>query len=193
MRELGRKGGRGRRKPNPERVHQNLREYLRENVEPAEVWAALKLAMEGQNESARVAASRVLLDALHEPHVKEDQGQRQAEAAGAREKLARLLEARASRTSRGRELRDVLYELADEMREEAVAEHPDLVSGEFSVGELTPERWERFLEGLAEVGLVAPRSEVARELLATEVVHERAEQLAQERLKVLKSEHGIPA
>jgi len=43
-----------------------LRVYLRENVAPSDVWAALKLAMEGQNESARVSASKVLMDALSE-------------------------------------------------------------------------------------------------------------------------------
>jgi hypothetical protein len=67
MRALGRKSGEARRRPRPERVEQSLRAYLRETVEPSEVWAALKLAMEGQNESARVAASRVLMDALSEP------------------------------------------------------------------------------------------------------------------------------
>ena len=34
---------------------------------------ALKLAMEGSNESARVQASRVLMDALHEPERAEAQ------------------------------------------------------------------------------------------------------------------------
>jgi hypothetical protein len=59
MRQLGRMSAKARSQPNPERVQPALREYLRDNVEPAEVWAALKLAMEGQNESARVAASKV--------------------------------------------------------------------------------------------------------------------------------------
>jgi hypothetical protein len=176
-RELGRKSGESRRKPNPERVHQNLREYLRANVEPAEVWAALKLAMEGENESARVAASRVLMDALHEPE-QDDQHQRQVEAAAAREKLARLLEMRASAAARAdqRELSDVLDELASTLREEAVAEHPDLI-----VGDVTSEQAARVLQDLEETGLLVPRHRV--ETLA--------EEIAQERLLALKQEHGL--
>ena len=81
MKALGRAGGKARHKPNPERVHEGLRDYLKREVSPAEVWAALKLAMEGQNESARVSASRVLMDALAEPHEERDRSadiQRQA-------------------------------------------------------------------------------------------------------------------
>jgi hypothetical protein len=36
-------------------------------VPPERVWAALEAAMLGSNESARVAASKVLMDALAEP------------------------------------------------------------------------------------------------------------------------------
>jgi hypothetical protein len=67
LRELGKRSGEARRKPNPDRVHEGLRSYLQREVSPSEVWAALKLAMEGQNESARVGASKVLMDALSEP------------------------------------------------------------------------------------------------------------------------------
>jgi hypothetical protein len=90
-RALGRKSAEARKRPNRDRVHPNLREYLRENVEPAEVWAALKLAMEGQNESARVAASRVLMDALHEPE-QQNERQHQADAEAARAKLDEVIE-----------------------------------------------------------------------------------------------------
>jgi len=48
-------------------VHESLRAYLQREVHPERVWAALEAAMLGSNESARVAASRVLVDALAEP------------------------------------------------------------------------------------------------------------------------------
>jgi hypothetical protein len=67
MRELGWRSGEARRTPNPERVDPGLREYLRAEVHPERVWAALEMAMTGANESARVSASKVLLDALAEP------------------------------------------------------------------------------------------------------------------------------
>jgi hypothetical protein len=41
MRAIGSKGGKARKAVDPERVQPGLRQYLRENVEPAEVWAAL--------------------------------------------------------------------------------------------------------------------------------------------------------
>jgi hypothetical protein len=64
-RALGRASARARARPNPDRVHPSLREFLRREVPPSEVWAALKLALEGGSESARVSAARVLIDALH--------------------------------------------------------------------------------------------------------------------------------
>jgi hypothetical protein len=67
MKALGSLGGKGRKAIDPERVHEGLRAYLKREVSPAEVWGALQLALRGQNESARVQASRVLLDALAEP------------------------------------------------------------------------------------------------------------------------------
>ena len=67
MAELGRLSAKARSQPNPARVHPGLREYLRAEVHPERVWAALEAAMLGSNESARVAASKVLLDALAEP------------------------------------------------------------------------------------------------------------------------------
>jgi hypothetical protein len=178
MRELGRASGRARRRPNPERVHQNLRQYLREHVEPAEVWAALKLAMEGQNESARVAASRVLMDALHEPHQDEDRTQQAARAgAAAKERLAHLLNRRA-RLHEQRQVRDALDELAAELNREAVDEHPDLI-----VGDVSSERARAILEGLEEVGLIVPRGRL----------EEMAETRALELLAAMKQEHGILA
>jgi hypothetical protein len=178
MRALGRKSGEARRRPNPERVHQNLRQFLRENVEPAEVWVGLKLAMEGQNESARVAASRVLIDALHEPHQDENRTRAMAIAsAAAKERLAALLARRAAGHEQ-RQVRDALDELAAELSREAVDEHPDLI-----VGDVSSERAQAILEGLEERGLIAGRGKI----------EQLAEQLAQERLAALRAEHGIPA
>lgn len=66
-RALGKKSAEARKRPNPERVHESLRSYLKREVPPERVWQALEAAMLGNNESARVSASRVLMDALHEP------------------------------------------------------------------------------------------------------------------------------
>ena len=66
-RELGRRSGEARRRPNPDRVHESLRTYLQREVPLERVWRALEAAMLGSNESARVAASKVLMDALAEP------------------------------------------------------------------------------------------------------------------------------
>jgi hypothetical protein len=63
-RELGKASARARSRPKPDQVHPSLREYLRREVPPSEVWAALKLALEGSSEAARVSAARVLIDAL---------------------------------------------------------------------------------------------------------------------------------
>jgi len=101
MRALGKRSAEARRRPNPARVHPGLRDYLRENVSPAEVWQALKLALEGANESARVSASRVLMDALAEggvdgrcPHCAMTEEDRRSEAVAVRAKLDRLIETR---------------------------------------------------------------------------------------------------
>jgi murein L,D-transpeptidase YcbB/YkuD len=91
MSRLGKLSGEARRRPNPERVHESLRAYLKREVAPAEVWAALKLAMEGQNESARVAASRVLMDALAEPQ-REDKHEYEVFAAAASAKVEAFIQ-----------------------------------------------------------------------------------------------------
>jgi hypothetical protein len=175
-REAGRKSGEARRRPNPERVHQNLREYLRANVEPAEVWTALKLAMEGENESARVAASRVLMDALtelNEDKTEQRQADRRRANAEAKARLSALLAARA----RADEHRDLLEELAERLDAESIADHPDLI-----LGDVSTERCAEIFAGLEEVGLIVSGARV----------EELAERRAQERLAALKAEHGIP-
>jgi hypothetical protein len=67
MRALGSLGGKGRKAIDPERVHEGLRSYLKREASPERVWEAIQRALEGQNESARVSASKLLLDALYEP------------------------------------------------------------------------------------------------------------------------------
>jgi hypothetical protein len=72
MRELGKLSGQARSRPKAERVPPSLREYLRAEVPPAEVWRALKTALEGNSEAARVSASKVLMDALSEHGTEQD-------------------------------------------------------------------------------------------------------------------------
>jgi hypothetical protein len=66
MRELGKASVRARARPNEKRVHPSLREYLRTEVAPERVWRAIEAALEGDSEAARILASRLLVDALHE-------------------------------------------------------------------------------------------------------------------------------
>jgi hypothetical protein len=127
-RELGKRSGEARRKPNPERVQPALRQYLRDNVAPSEVWGALKLTLEGQNESARVGASKVLMDALAEP-ARGCPGceARKAEAPDIEAKLIDLLtrHAAGNETERKQQIRTAVHEeLA------AVAEHVDVTQVE---------------------------------------------------------------
>jgi hypothetical protein len=91
-RSAARAGGKGRKSIDPERVHEGLRSYLKREVSPAEVWAALQLALQGQNESARVQASRVLMDALAEPaHGCPVCAEREREAPDVEKRLLELL------------------------------------------------------------------------------------------------------
>jgi hypothetical protein len=61
MRALGRKSGEARRKPNPERVPASLREELR-TLDPAVVKAAIEETLSSANQSAKVAAVKLLAD-----------------------------------------------------------------------------------------------------------------------------------
>jgi hypothetical protein len=169
MRELGRKGGRGRRSPlasMPSQERQSLRQHLREQVNPAEVWQALRAALESGSQTAVVSAARLLVTELYEERQDED---REAELrranARAKQRLAELLAQRA-RVHEKRQIRDLLEEPTARLEEEAVSEHPDLV-----VGDVSPERVRATLDGLLEIGLLVPGHKVA----------ERAEELAQER------------
>jgi hypothetical protein len=117
MRDLGRRGGSARSQPSG---NETLREYLRREVPPERVWSALEAAMQGKNESARVAAVKVLAQELYEPEQQDDQVARwraesEANASQYRRKLYELIERRA---------RDLLLtavaaaELTDETREQ---------------------------------------------------------------------------
>jgi general stress protein YciG len=203
MRELGRRGGKSRGGIKPERAHEGLREYLKREVPPERVWRALELAMEGQNESARVAASRVLMDALAEP-AGADGRAHQADAAAARAKLDQLIERYVAEalgvgTTNPRVLpRDpkgdspigkTIARAVAKAREGQEAELVALIeeilvkvrNGLKLVDPLDAEAARTVLEGLAEIGLYVPRGKV----------EERAEEIAQARLHALKAEHGL--
>jgi hypothetical protein len=126
MRALGSKGGRGRKAIDPERVHPGLREYLKREVHPERVWTALEMAMEGQNESARVGASKVLMDALAEPaRGCPECAAREMEAPDVEAKLIELLARHARHADRKAEIRAVVHEeLAP------LAEHVDVAQVE---------------------------------------------------------------
>jgi hypothetical protein len=64
---LGKLSGEARRKPNSDRVPEGLRSYLKREAEPATVWHAIQSALDGESATARVSASKLLLDALYEP------------------------------------------------------------------------------------------------------------------------------
>src|SRR5512133_1282943 len=169
MRELGRASGRSRRGLGklPASQRQSLREYLREQVDPAEVWQALKAALESSSQTAVVSAARLLVPERYEARQDEDRAAEIERAnARAKQRLAELLATRA-RATQQRPLRDLLEELTARLEQEAVSEHPELV-----VGDVRPERMRATLDGLLKIGLLVPGHKV----------EERAEQLAQERL-----------
>jgi len=120
MRALGKLSAQARRRPNPERLNEGLRSYLRREVPPERVWQALEAAMTGENQSAKVAASRVLMDALVEEHEELDRTRELHRMAPfVRARLDKLIEreAKALTTERTaeleRELADVRAELAE--------------------------------------------------------------------------------
>ena len=88
MRELGRKGGRATPKAKrPDAQRQSLREFLRREVDPARVWAAIEAGLESGNDRDRLAASKLLLTELYEPAA-ERQREEEAEVAAARARFA---------------------------------------------------------------------------------------------------------
>jgi hypothetical protein len=101
MRALGSRGGRSRRNTltsklaEPER--QSLRQYLREQVDPAEVWTALKAALESGSQTAVVSAARLLVTELYEENLEERdfrariRAEQDAHAEEARRKIEKLV------------------------------------------------------------------------------------------------------
>lgn len=88
MRELGRKGGRATpRAKRGDAQRQTLREFLRREVDPARVWAAIEAGLESGNDRDRLAASKLLLTELYEPAV-ERKREEEAELAAARAQFA---------------------------------------------------------------------------------------------------------
>jgi hypothetical protein len=192
MRELGRRSGRSRREPKPERVHPSLRAYLKQEVAPSEVWAALRLAMEGANESARVSASKVLMDALSEPadaggcrRCQQWDAELKTAAARFREKMAdkverRRMQLRADPLLALEELVAELRQEAVQLEDEAVQAHPDLI-----VGDVSFERADAIWQGLEEIGLVRRRSPEEQSLAEERAALERErEELAAQRAEV---------
>jgi hypothetical protein len=74
MKEIGRKGGqRGKRNAARKAVPVDVRAYIRENVEPAELLTALRAALASGSQVAVVRAATVLMDAMHVQRWKEDE------------------------------------------------------------------------------------------------------------------------
>jgi hypothetical protein len=98
MRELGRRGGRANPKAKrPGAQRESLREFLRREVDPARVWAAIEAGLESGNDRDRLAASKLLLTELYEPAAERER--EQADVANARAKFASLIEAKAARAA----------------------------------------------------------------------------------------------
>jgi hypothetical protein len=85
MRELGRLGGRAT--PKTKRAdgrRETLREFLRREVSPADVWAAIQSGLASANDRDKLAAAKLLLGELYEPGA-ERQRLDEAEAARSRQ------------------------------------------------------------------------------------------------------------
>ena len=89
MRELGRRGGRA--SPKAKRAdaqRETLREFLRREVDPSDVWAAIQSSLASSNERDKLAGAKLLLGELYEPAAeREREREERAEVAGSRERL----------------------------------------------------------------------------------------------------------
>lgn len=170
MRELGRKGG--RKSPRlgklPKAERQSLRAYLREEVDPAEVWQALKAALESENQTAKVGAARVLLQELYEEKRGEDDVYK-AEIKGAADKFMAAMELHIASVVRHEP--DLPYEkdfrrAVARGREEHEAELQAVIGQLMEkvtqglrlhdVGDLEPATAEAVLQHLEECGVLVP-------------------------------------
>jgi hypothetical protein len=92
MRELGRKGGRAIPKARrADAQRQSLREFLRREVDPAAVWAAIEASLASGNDRDRLAGAKLLLSELYEPAA-ERQREEESEQASARARFALHIE-----------------------------------------------------------------------------------------------------
>lgn len=73
-----------------------MREFLRREVDPARVWAAIEAGLESGNDRDRLAASKLLLTELYEPAA-ERQREHETEIAAAREKVMHTLDEKSRR------------------------------------------------------------------------------------------------
>ena len=71
----------------PDAQRESLREFLRREVDPARVWAAIEAGLESGNDRDRLPASKLLLTELYEPAA-ERQREEEAEVAAARARFA---------------------------------------------------------------------------------------------------------
>lgn len=92
MRELGRLGGRATPKvKRPGAQRESLREFLRREVDPSAVWAAIQSSLASSNERDKLAGAKLLLGELYEPAVERER-EEQAEVARSRERLLHEVE-----------------------------------------------------------------------------------------------------
>jgi hypothetical protein len=216
MRALGRKGGRGRRQgvaeQLPETERQSLREFLRDGLDHETIKAAIERSLAGSNESARVACVKFLSDLELYRQNDGDECPRcaawKAEAPAARDKVWEMIsryvehsvrsELGVSRPVDARNDSQASRLVREAVRRGLAGREHDLEVGiQTAVGKVLDaisnglvvdnvvdaDRAAEILDGLEEMGLVAGR----------ETIEQQAEQIARDRLKVLKAEHGIPA
>jgi len=171
MRELGRKSGEARRRPDPERVPASLREELHQ-LDPAIVRGAIERALAGNNESARVAAVKLLadVDAFREDDQCRLCAEREAEAEArgeeSREMILRLILGRAEQL-----VGDVLLEFEHSLED----------------GTLMPDVRRRLLDALAAVN---ERVDYAGRVHSTaEAARRRDESAREERARPVKTFH----
>ena len=106
MRELGRLGGRAIPKAKRKsEQRESLRDFLRREVDPADVWAAIQSSLASSNDRDRLAGAKLLLSELYEPAAeKEREREHEEMLTQAKEKLAARLDELAAR----REMRSLI-------------------------------------------------------------------------------------
>jgi hypothetical protein len=212
MRELGRKGGKSRRKGVAEQLpageRESLRQYLRDGLDHATIKAAIERSLSGDNESARVACVKFLSDLeLYRKEGDECPRCAAVKAAGPEsrakidEMIARYVEHSVRAEMAGVDERKEQSSPASSLVRAAVRN--GMKGHEKDLDAAVAAAVGRIIDSIAN-GLVVDNdvsSERAAEILAglEEVgllvsrgrVEEMAEERAQERLTALKQEHGL--